>query len=131
MGLFDNMIGGLLGGGQAQPILDLVLRLVSNPETGGLGGLVRKLQEQGLGDQVNSWVGTGDNLPVSADQLRKVFGQEGLGEHAPGLPMEKMFGGLANLLPMVIDQLTPKGALPSEHDLGEGLAQLRKSLLGE
>ena len=131
MGLFDDMMGGVHGGGQENPILDLLLRLVGNPETGGLGGLVRKLQEQGLGDQVNSWVGTGENLPISADQLRRAFGQEGFSGHAPGLPAENIFGALANLMPMVIDQLTPKGALPADHDLGEGIAQLRKSLMGE
>ena len=70
MGPFDNLIRGLTGEGQAQPILDLIFRLISNQETGGLAGLVRKFQEQGLGDQVNSWVGTGNNLPVTADHLR-------------------------------------------------------------
>jgi len=131
MGPFDNLIRGLTGGGQAQPILDLIFRLISNQETGGLSRLVRKFQEQGLGDQVNSWVGTGTNLPVTADQLRRAFGEEGLAGQAPGLPSENLFGGLANLLPMVIDQLTPKGSLPPEQDRGQGLAQMRKSLLGE
>ena len=93
MGPFDNLIRGLTGGGQAQPILDLIFRLLGNQETGGLAGLVRKFQEQGLGDQVNSWVGTGTNLPVTADQLRWAFGEEGLEDKPPDSPRKTSSAG--------------------------------------
>lgn len=83
MGLLDQLAGQVLGslaggaqGGGQSPLIQLVLNLIQNSE-GGLGGLLSKFNQAGLGDQVASWVGTGQNLPVSADQLGQVLGGAG------------------------------------------------------
>jgi len=141
MGLLDQLAGQVLGslaggaqGGGQSPLIQLVLNLIQNSE-GGLGGLLSKLNQAGLGDQVASWVGTGQNLPVSADQLGQVLGGAGgLGDIAAqlGLPQEAVAGQLAQLLPQVIDGLTPNGQVPDAGaDLfGQGLSALG-DLLGK
>lgn len=142
MGLLDQLAGQVLGslaggaqGGGQSPLLQLVLNLIQNSE-GGLGGLLSKFNQAGLGDQVASWVGTGQNLPVSAGQLGQVLGGAGgLGDMAAqlGLPQEQLAGQLAQLLPQVIDGLTPNGQLPAEGSdlLGQGLSSVLGSLLGK
>lgn len=141
MGLLDQLAGQVLGslaggaqGGGQSPLIQLVLNLIQNSE-GGLGGLLSKLNQAGLGEQVASWVGTGQNLPVSADQLGQVLGGSGgLGDIAAqlGLPQEAVAGQLAQLLPQVIDSLTPNGQVPDAGaDLfGQGLSALG-GLLGK
>ena len=141
MGLLDQLAGQVLGslaggaqGGGQSPLIQLVLNLIQNSE-GGLGGLLSKLNQAGLGEQVASWVGTGQNLPVSADQLGQVLGGSGgLGDIAAqlGLPQEAVAGQLAQLLPQVIDGLTPNGQVPDAGaDLfGQGLSALG-DLLGK
>ncbi len=78
MGLLDQVVGALANGQSAQgnPLLDIVMQLVNNPQTGGLAGLVAKLQQGAIGDIVNSWVSTGQNLPVSGEQLQSALGGE-------------------------------------------------------
>jgi uncharacterized protein YidB (DUF937 family) len=135
MGLFDQLAGQVLGslargngqtGGQSA-LLQLVLNLVQNSE-GGLGGLLAKLNQGGLGEQVASWVGTGKNLPVSAEQISQVLGGAGLGDIAAqlGLSREAAAGQLADLLPQVIDGLTPNGQVPEAGSdfLTQGLSAL-------
>ena len=74
MGLLDQLgqaAGGMLGGGDANPLLKAVLGLLDkNSQLGGLEGLVRSFQRNGLLDVINSWVGTGQNLPISPDQVK-------------------------------------------------------------
>lgn len=141
MGLFDQLAGQVLGslaGGNGQTssrsaVLQLVLSLVQNSE-GGLGGLLAKLTQGGLGEQVASWVGTGQNLPVSAEQISQVLGGAGLGDIAAqlGLSRENAAGQLADLLPQVIDGLTPNGQVPDAGSdfLTQGLSALG-GLLGK
>ncbi|MBL8460179.1 MAG: DUF937 domain-containing protein [Zoogloea sp.] len=142
MGLLDQLAGQVLGslaggaqGGGQSPLLQLVLNLIQNSE-GGLGGLLSKLHQAGLGDQVSSWVGTGQNLPISAEQLGQALGGvDGLGDMAAqlGLPQEQVAGQLAQLLPQVIDGLTPNGQLPEAGGdlLGQNLSSVLGSLLGK
>ena len=139
MGLLDQLAGDVLGslaGGQGQPqaagggqamLLQLVMGLLQGNQ-GGLGALLARLNEAGLGEQVASWIGKGQNLPVSAEQIGQVFGDSALGDMAAqlGMPSEQVAGHLANLLPQVIDGLTPGGQLPAAGgaDLGDALAGL-------
>lgn len=79
MGFLDQLgqaAAGMMGGGDKQnPLIQAVIGLLGqNSSVGGLGGLVQAFQKNGLGEIVNSWVGTGKNLPISADQI-----QQGLG----------------------------------------------------
>jgi uncharacterized protein YidB (DUF937 family) len=125
MGLLDSVVGalgkaagGAGGGGQEAALMNAVMSLLSDNGSGGaagLGGLVGKLQQAGLGDIVNSWISTGQNLPVSGSQLQDALGSDTLGPLARqlGLGEGDLAGGLAGLLPQVVDGLTPDGRLPS------------------
>ena len=84
-------------------------------QNGGLDGLLQKFQQGGLGDVAQSWVSTGANLPVSADQLGQALGPEML-QKAGG--SAEMLGPLAELLPQLVDGLSPNGQLPA--GLGAG-----------
>lgn len=121
MGLFDQVVGALSGNqsGGGNALLETVLQLVNNPQTGGLGGLVQSFQQGGLAEIVNSWVSTGQNLPISAEQIQSVLGGSTLQEMAAKLGMshEQISGGLAAMLPQVVDQLTPNGEVPQGGDL--------------
>ena len=112
MSLLD-LAGQLLGGaspGDGQNLLTEVMGLVNN-RPGGLAGLVQSFQEGGLSDAVSSWVGTGANLPVSGDQIQKVLGNEQVQLLASklGISPSDVSSHLAQLLPAVIDHLTPNG----------------------
>jgi uncharacterized protein YidB (DUF937 family) len=115
-----GMLGGLLGGGQAQE--------ASTQVAGGLGGLTDLLSKAGLGEQVQSWIGTGENQPVSAEQIQASLGQTGtLGQIAQdaGVSEQEAAGGLADLLPGLINKLTPNGQI----NAGD-IASVLGSLLG-
>lgn len=134
MGLLDQAIGAL-SGNQAgdNDMLETVMQLVNNPQTGGLGGLVQSFQQGGLGELVNSWVSTGQNLPISADQLQSVLGSPMLQGLAGkfGMSQEQIAGGLASILPQVVDQLTPGGEVPQSGDLmSQGMDLLKGKLFG-
>lgn len=131
MGLFDSVVGALAGGqsGGDSPLLSIVMQLINNPQTGGLGGLVQSFQQGGLGNIVNSWVSTGQNLPISAEQIKAVLGGGQLQDIASqlGVSTEQASGGLADLLPQLVDKLTPNGQVPEGGDLlAQGLDMLKK-----
>lgn len=149
MGLLDSLIGAAanasLGSSQGQPTpsaganglpggLDpqMLMALVGSvlASSGGLQGLLAKLQSGGLGDAVQSWIGTGTNQPVSGDQLGSALGPDLMGTIAAQLggSREQASGTLADLLPGLIDQLSPQGRLPADNELG-GLGGLG-ALLG-
>lgn len=130
MGLLDSVVGSLAAGNAqgGNGLLDVVMQLVNN-QPGGLAGLVQSFQQGGLGEVVNSWVSTGQNLPISADQIGAVLGGGQLQNIAAqlGVSPEQASGSLAELLPRVVDQLTPNGQLPQGGDLlAQGLDMLKK-----
>jgi len=117
MSLFDSVVGAVSShlqqqGGMAQVLSSL---LANNGELGGLNGLVDKFNQAGLGDVVSSWIGSGANQPISADQLSGVLGQDVLGKAASqlGLDPSQLSGQLSAMLPGLIDKLTPQGAAPA------------------
>lgn len=142
MGLLDgvlgNVVGSVLSGAQGQAagggnaMLDLVMKLLQ--QQGGLSGLVGMLGKSGLGEQAASWVSTGANLPVSADQLTQVLGSGTIGDLAAkmGMNPQDVSGGLAQYLPEVVNQLTPDGNIPGNENelLSQGLDMLRGKLFG-
>lgn len=96
-------------------------------ENGGVAGLLQKFNAAGLGDQVSSWVGTGANEPVDASQITQALGHGTLSELASkfGLSTDQISGNLAQLLPQIIDKLTPHGTTEGSHDLlQQGLSAL-------
>ena len=110
-------------------LLKTVLQLVNNPQTGGLEGLIRSFQQGGLGDIVNSWVANGQNLPVSGEQIEGVLGGSVLQDLAAqlGVSPQQASGSLADVLPHLIDQMTPNGEVPQGGDLlSQGLDLLKK-----
>jgi len=119
MGLLDSILGSALGGqaggGGNAALLQAVVAMLGNDSAhGGLGGLVSKFQQGGLGDVVASWISTGQNQPVSADQLRSTLGEDTIGQLARqvGGSHSDILGQLTQMLPQVVDQLTPQGQVP-------------------
>jgi uncharacterized protein YidB (DUF937 family) len=127
MGLLDSILGSIGQGGSGNQLLDSVLSMVNNPQTGGLEGLVKSFQDKGLGGVVDSWVSTGHNLPISADQIQQALGSEQLGALAQkmGLSRGDVSSKLAELLPNVVDKLTPNGQIPDAGALGQLLGSLK------
>ncbi|MGC2062585.1 MAG: YidB family protein [Thermodesulfovibrionales bacterium] len=133
MGLFDEVAGGLARqffGGDQNRLLESVTGLINNPQTGGLSGLVQMFKSKGLGDVIGSWVSTGNNLPVTADQLKQALGSDQIQEIATnaGVSQEEASNGLAVLLPEIIDKLTPDGKVPESDMLAQGLNMLKSKL---
>ena len=110
-----GMLGGLFGGGsaQGQNAAGGLLAQVINA-AGGPAGIAQKFQQAGLGDKVQSWIGQGHNLPVSAEQISKVFPPEQLDAWAQqhGMPAGMASQVLAQFLPHAVDQTTPDGTAP-------------------
>ena len=135
MGLLDT-ITGLAGQAMSSaqssknggnPLLTGVLGMLQNHE-GGLGGLVEKFKEKGLGDIAASWIGTGENLPITAEQLKGVLGNETLGQMASqlGVSGDQLSGQLSGLLPQIIDKLTPNGQVAGGgFDLSQAMGMLQ------
>lgn len=128
MGLLDSVLGSamgaLTGGGQGAggAVLMQVLGSLMGGRggvaggLGGLGGLLQQLQQGGLGDAVQSWVSTGQNQPISADQLHSALGGDRVSAMAQqaGMSQDDLMGQLAQVLPQVVDHLTPGGELPTD-----------------
>ena len=114
MSIFDDVVGKVTGGATAgggrQALVTSVLEMLSNRQ-GGISGLAETFQQNGLGHIVSSWIGTGGNLPVSPDQVQQVFGNEQIQALAQkaGIAPEVASSQLAELLPGVVDKLTPAG----------------------
>jgi uncharacterized protein YidB (DUF937 family) len=137
MGLFDNLAGGALGsllggqgGGTQATIVNAVMGLLGNQQAGGLGGLVQQFASKGLGDIVNSWVSTGQNLPVTAQQIQQGLGSDTVKQLASqtGLSADQLSSHLAQILPQLVDKLTPNGQIPTGDIMSKG-AELLKGLM--
>ena len=140
MGLLDSVLGAVTGGQQAQAgsgggmgglgsIGGLLGMVASNPQMlqaitgmlsndggqGGLGGLIAKFQQAGLGDAAKSWVGSGENHPVTGDQVTSALGSDTISDLAAKMGMSHgdTAGSLASMLPGLIDKLTPHGEAPA------------------
>ena len=87
--------------------------------TGGLGGLLKQFQQAGFGDTINSWINTGPNKPVAPDQVSDALGPEIIDmlSQRTGLPRDQVASILSQVLPQIVDQLTPDGRLPSQRDV--------------
>jgi uncharacterized protein YidB (DUF937 family) len=130
-GQLGNPNGGMLGGANAQtqsPLLMIVLQLLQ--QNGGLQGILAKLQQAGYGQQAQSWVGTGPNLPIDPRVLQQVLGQGQFGQIAQqlGISQEQASDSVAQMLPQVVDQMTPAGQIPENHGdlVNEALAILQR-----
>lgn len=109
MGLLDGVLGGVVGAGMMSVVNHIL------EQNGGVQGVVKQFEQKGLGATVASWVGTGPNSPVTADQIHAVLGSGAVAELAQkaGLSVPELTAKLAQLLPQAIDKLTPHGTVPS------------------
>ena len=141
MGLFDQILGAVLSGGQAPQqgeaqaansglagtLPQLLMAAIAHE--GGIGGLMQKFQSAGMGDTIASWVGTGANQPVSPAALQQVLDPatvQAIAEKT-GLPIEQLLAQASQHLPQMIDGLTPNGQIPQNNDalLQAGLSLLK------
>ncbi|MFL6657539.1 MAG: YidB family protein [Massilia sp.] len=138
MGLLDQLAGqvmGSLGSQQQDPVPHSGLMgglLGMLEQSGGLPMLLQKLQQSGLQDQVASWVGTGENHTVSGDQIKDALGDDQVSDLArqAGIAPEHAATGLAQILPQLINQLTPGGSVPSDDLVAQGISLLKGKLFG-
>jgi uncharacterized protein YidB (DUF937 family) len=148
MDLFGQLLKGLAGTGTSGPaappakggndVLSSIFDMLGagqggaspTASAGGLTDLVKGFQDQGLGDVISSWIGTGENRTVTPDQVRQGLGKDRVQEVAQrsGLSMETVLPMLAAALPVVIDALTPKGQVPDQASLNQGVQSLRRRL---
>ena len=119
MGLFDEVMAvtGLTGSAQSSQhagALSAIMEYVNSPQVGGLSGLQQRFQEKGLGGVMSSWTGTGQNLPVSVEQLQSVLHSGALEQVAAkaGIDPSQLTLMMSTLLPHVVDKLTPSGEVP-------------------
>jgi len=108
MGLLDGLIGGVVGAGMTNAVNQILER------HGGLQGVVTEFERNGFGPTVQSWVGTGPNQAIAPDGINRVLGSDLLQQLAAktGLSVQDLTQRLAQVLPDVVDKLTPNGVLP-------------------
>ena len=108
--LLKGGLGGLLGGAAAGSVI-----------SGGLGDLLKQLQQQGQGEVADSWVGKGENKSIAPGDLGKALGIDQINAltSQTGLSRDELLSGLSQYLPGVIDHLTPDGRLPTDSELSD------------
>jgi uncharacterized protein YidB (DUF937 family) len=131
----SSILGGLAGGsgatgsGGGNVLLQLALAMLQ--QNGGLEGVLGKFRQAGMGAQADSWVSTGQNMYVSSDQLQQVFGSGALSDIASQLGMSQNQAGsaMSQMLPELINRLTPQGQVTTESDvsIAEALQSLSAS----
>jgi uncharacterized protein YidB (DUF937 family) len=132
MGLFDdleNKAANSMLGGSSNPLATGLLQVINNTP-GGLSGLVQSFHDKGLGGVAASWVGTGQNLPISADQIQHVLGSDQVKQLAAqaGISPDAAGTALSQLLPTLVDKLTPNGQMPQPSSLMEMGMRVLESL---
>ena len=126
-----NTIQSALGGGDKKDdLMSSVMGLLGGQ--GDLDKMIGQFASKGLGDVIGSWVSTGKNLPVSGDQLQSVLGKDTINNLASKLGMDKgaLTSQLTNLLPNVVDKLTPDGKVPEGDIMSKGM-DILGGLLGK
>ncbi len=119
MGILDSLenspaLRGVLGQLGAAVLPAVLGEVMGTGSQGGLNAIVAKLEQAGLGEQVKSWIGTGQNLPITADQVRQVLGNETVKQLAAkyNIPVDQISEVLAHQLPLAVDHASPDGKLP-------------------
>lgn len=114
--MFDSLVGSVLGKvmGDKAGMAQVAMEIFNN--NGGLSGIVDKFKAGGLSEQVASWVGMGENIAVSPEQISSVMGKGAIADIADkfGLSAEVLSAQIAQYLPTVVDKLTPNGQINAE-----------------
>ena len=133
MGLFDSILAAASGKtdatGEANPLMGIVSGLLA--QSGGLQGLASKFAQSGQGNAFQSWVGMGENQPVSSGQVQNALGSDQISAIASRMGVDPAMAStfLAEYLPKIVDKLTPAGKIDPTADHQQGLAALLPSLL--
>jgi len=125
--MFEGLVSGILGEVQGRnPMVAAALQVLQ--QNGGLQGLLQRAQSAGYGQEVQSWIGHGQNLPIDGSAITSVLGSGALAQIASqlGISQDQLAGGLAHALPQVVDKTTPDGVIPDNHDslISQALAVL-------
>jgi uncharacterized protein YidB (DUF937 family) len=104
-----KLLNNLLRGAAAATVANMVVKAIN--DNGGLQGLMQKFQQTGLGEHFNSWLGTGQNQPISGRQVHEALGTDQIEQLAQqmGVPPKQLADHLAELLPHTVDRMTPEG----------------------
>lgn len=121
MGILDKAMD-MLGTNNPLPMMDTRTKLLqaalsliaNNGRMGGLPGLVDRFQQAGLGNVISSWIGTGENTPITGLQVRQALGDDQIQQisNETGLPQADAADQLSGMLPDLVDRLTPGGNIP-------------------
>lgn len=132
MGLLDSALK-MFGNQNPLPMMDSKAQLLQaalslladNGQAGGLSGLTARFQQAGLGNVISSWIGSGENAPITGTQIQQALGDQQLQQisEEAGLPKDEAADQLSGMLPDLIDRLTPSGHIP-EGGLGNMSALL-------
>jgi uncharacterized protein YidB (DUF937 family) len=128
VGIFDSIAGQILGRNSSQnTLINALVAMVGNKQTGGLAGLMEKFAENGLGDIADSWVSKGENLPITPEQMKHALGDTTIGRLASqtGISEEEISYQLSTLLPQVVDKLTPNGKILQSDIMSKGVDLLK------
>jgi uncharacterized protein YidB (DUF937 family) len=108
MGIFDGVLGGIVGAGMVSVVNQIL------EQHGGLQGVVSEFEQKGLGGTVRSWVATGPNQPIAPNDLQRVLGPDLLQQlsQKSGLSVQELSQKLAEILPQAVDRMTPTGTIP-------------------
>jgi uncharacterized protein YidB (DUF937 family) len=132
MGLLDNLenqaLGSVLGGG-SNSLASGLLQMIQN-QPGGLQGLVQSFHDKGMGGLVSSWISSGPNPPISGDQVHQVLGSDQVKALAAkaGISPDVAGTAIAQILPGLVDKLTPNGSVPDHSNVLEMASNMLKSL---
>jgi uncharacterized protein YidB (DUF937 family) len=114
--LLGSALSGMAQQAETQALPGILSQILARTNLGSLGGLLQQLQNSGLGPQVASWLGNGQNLPVTVDQLRQALGDQHLRQLAEsfGIPVDQVLAQLSQHLPATVDQMSPHGSLAEQ-----------------
>jgi uncharacterized protein YidB (DUF937 family) len=133
MALLDSILSAVSGkggaSGESNPLMGILGGLLA--QSGGLQGLASKFAQSGQGNAFQSWVGMGENEPISSNQIQNVLGSEQVNAIATRMGVDPAMAStfLAEYLPKIVDKLTPTGKVDPAADHQQGLAALLPSLL--
>jgi uncharacterized protein YidB (DUF937 family) len=108
MGMFDGLLGGIVGAGMVSVVNNVL------EKHGGLQGVVNEFEKNGLGPTVRSWVSTGPNQPISPEEVQRALGPDLLQQlsQKSGVSVDDLSRKLAEVLPEAVDRMTPDGSIP-------------------
>jgi uncharacterized protein YidB (DUF937 family) len=130
----DELLKNVFSGQNTQSgMLQSIMGILNSSESGVAEGLLNIFNEKGLGEVMSSWIGKGENLPISPEQIQQVLGRDQVQQIAEKLRVspEEASSGLAEMLPQIVDKLTPEGSLPIQDLFHQGLGLIADKLLGK